>query len=166
LKKKNKTGSSGRLPLFSGRSAQPGTHVAHARLRSCPFPSACLSLPGPTRPGRPTRAHPLFHSLPALSHGTAVAVDGQLTGDKSPARRSRTNSTTRTPRTLLQCKTDTTRLEGGLTAAIADTVATRSVARRQKRASDEVATKTRRASRSGAHREHLDALNEGGDGME
>jgi hypothetical protein len=61
-----------------------------------------------------------------LNHGTTtVAIDGQLADGVFPMRRSRTNSTTRTPRTLLHREKDTTRLGGGLTVAMATTMVTR-----------------------------------------
>jgi hypothetical protein len=94
-----------------------------------------------------------------------VTADGELTDDEPPEHRdpsNHSNSITRTPRTHLRHELALLQHGGGLTAAMAATVATRMATRRTKRAYGTVAVKVRGASRAGAHSEYVGQL--GGDG--
>jgi hypothetical protein len=98
-----------------------------------------------------------------------VTVDDELTDDEPPEHWSRINhpySTTRTPRTSLRHELDLLQHGGGLTAAMAATVATRPATRRTKRAYGAVAIKVGGASRAGAHSDRVGRLGDDGDALE
>jgi hypothetical protein len=180
LKKEKQNFIAGCFPSLL--SAQPATCARGSRSplpRSRARPTPRL---GPVKPDRPASARsltpvadcwPRSQSLssfsPARGHAAAVTVDGELTDDEPSEHRSRINnpnSITRTPRTSLWHELDLLQHGGGLTAAMAATVATRPATRRAKRAYSAVAIKVRGASRSGAHSDRVGRLGDDGDALE